>query len=87
MNEYFCNVEVKLRKKLPKITNPLLTGQYPFRTPPLSFSFITIMTEKLSSTLSEMKTLHGSGHDGIVSFYLKIALPVVGGFLCDLFNE
>ena len=34
-----------------------------------------------------MKTSHGSGHDGIASFYLKIALPVVGGSLCDLFNE
>ena len=38
-----------------------------------------------------MKTSHGSGHDGIASFYLKIALPVVGGslcdLLCDLFNK
>ena len=34
-----------------------------------------------------MKTTHGSGHDGITSFYLKIVLPVVGGSLCDLFNE
>ena len=34
-----------------------------------------------------MKTSHGSGHDGIASFYLKIALPVVGGSLCNLFNK
>ena len=34
-----------------------------------------------------MKTSHGSGHDGIASFYLKIALPVVGGSQCDLFNK
>ena len=34
-----------------------------------------------------MKTSHGSGHDGIASFYLKIALPVVGGSLYDLFNK
>ena len=45
------------------------------------------MTDKLSSTLNKMKTSHGSGHDGIASFYLKIALPVVGGSLCDLFNK
>ena len=43
--------------------------------------------DKLSSTLNKMKTSHGSGHDGIASFYLKIALPVVGGSLCDLFNK
>ena len=34
-----------------------------------------------------MKTLHGSGHDGIANFYLKIALPVVSESLCDLFNK
>ena len=28
-----------------------------------------------------------SGHDGIDSFNLKIAMPVVGGSLCDLFNK
>ena len=37
--------------------------------------------------MNKMKTSHGPGHDGIVSFYLKIALPVVGGSLCDLFNK
>ena len=34
-----------------------------------------------------MKTSHGSGHDGIASFYLKIALPVIGGSLRDLFYK
>ena len=37
--------------------------------------------------MNKMKTSHGPGHDGIASFYLKIALPVVGGSLCDLFNK
>ena len=45
------------------------------------------MTDTLSSTLNKMKTSHGSGHDGIASFYSKIALPVVGRSLCDLFNK
>ena len=47
----------------------------------------TIMAEKLSSTLSKMKKAYGPGHGGITSFYLKIALPVVGRSLCDLFNK
>ena len=37
--------------------------------------------------MNTLKTSHGSGHDGIASFYLKIALPVVGRSLCDLFNK
>ena len=45
------------------------------------------MTDKLSSTLNKIKKSHGSGHDGIASFYLKTALPVVGRSLCDLFNK
>ena len=77
----------KLVRKFPKKANPLFSGEYPFETPPLSFSFSAIMTYKLSSTLNKMKTSHGSGLDGIASFYLKIALPVVGWSLYDLFNK
>ena len=84
MNEYFCSIGNKLSDKIPNKANTLLSGEYPFETPPVSFSFSAIMTDKLSSTL---KTSHGSGHDGIASFYLKMALPVVGGSLCDLFNK
>ena len=88
MNEYFCSIGNKLSEKISNKANPLLSGKYPFEIPPLSFSFSAIiMADKLSSTLNNMKTLHGSGHDGIASFYLKIALPVVGGSLCDLFNK
>ena len=87
MNEYFCSIGNKLSEKIPNKANPLLSGEYPFETPPLSFSFSAIMTDKLSSTLNKMKTSHGSGHDGIASFYLKIALPVVGRSLCDLFHK
>ena len=45
------------------------------------------MTDQLSSTLNKMKTSHGSGHDGIASSYLEIALPVGGGSLYNLVNE
>ena len=45
------------------------------------------MTDKLSSTLNKMKTSNGSGHDGIESFSLKIALPVVGRSLSDRLNK
>ena len=68
-------------------SSKLLSGECAIETPPLSLSFSAIMTDKLSSTLNKMKTSHCSGHDGIASFYLKIALPVVGGSLCDLFNK
>ena len=87
MNEYFCSIGNKLSENIPRKLNPLLSGEYPSETPPLSFSFSAIMTDKLSSTLNKMKASHGSDQDCIASFYLKIALPVVGRSLCDLFNK
>ena len=87
MNEFFCSIGNQLREKIPKKASPFLSGEYPFETPPLTFSFSVTMTDKLSSTLNKMTTSHGSGHDGIASFYLKIALPVVGGSMCDFFNK
>ena len=36
--------------------------------------------------MKKMKTSHGSGCDGIASFFIKIALPLISGSLCDLFN-
>ena len=87
INEYFCSLGNKLSEKIPIKANPLLSGEYLFETPPVSFSFSAIMTDKLSSTLNKMKTSHGSGQNSIASFYLKIASPVVGGSLCDLFNK
>ena len=35
MNEYFCSIGNKLSEKIPKKANPLLSGKYPFETPPL----------------------------------------------------
>ena len=87
MNEYFCSIGNKLSEKIPRNANPFLSGEYATKTPPSSFYFSAIMTDRSSSTLNKMKTSHGSGHDGIASFYLKSALPVVGGSLCDLFNK
>ena len=33
-----------------------------------------------------MKTSHGSGNDGIASYFLKIAFPIIKGSFCDLFS-
>ena len=33
-NEYFCSIGNRLSEKIPKKLNPLLSGEYPFETPP-----------------------------------------------------
>ena len=44
------------------------------------------MTDKLTASLNKMKNSHGSGSDGIASYFLKMDLPIIKGSLCDLFN-
>ena len=86
MNEFFCTIGDRLSKKIPDKPNPLLSNEYSIDRPSSSFAFSAIMTDKLIASLNKMKTSHGSGNDGIASFFLKIALPIIKGSLCDLFN-
>ena len=82
----FCTIGDRLSKKIPDKPNPLLSNEYSIDRPSSSFAFSAIMTDKLAASLNKMKTSHGSGNDGIASYFLKVALPIVKGSLCDLFN-
>ena len=82
----FCTVGDRLSKKIPDKPNPLLSNEYSIDRPSSSFAFSAIMMDKLTASLNKMKTSHGSGNDGIASYFLKIALPIIKGSLCDLFN-
>ena len=86
MNEFFCTIGDRLSKKIPDKPNPLLSNEYSIDRPSPSFVFLAIMTDKLAASLNKMKTSHGSGNDGIASYFLKIALPIIKGSLRDLFN-
>ena len=84
MNEFFCTIGDRLCKKIPDKPNPLLSNEYSIDRPSSSFAFSAIMMDKLTASLNKMKTSHGSGNDGIASYFL--ALPIIKGSLCDLFN-
>ena len=86
MNEFFCTIADRLSKKIPDKPNPLLSTEYSTDGPSSSFAFSAIMMDKLTASLDKMKTSHGSGNDGIASYFLKISLPIIKGSLCDLFN-
>ena len=72
--------------KNPRKSISTLAWRIPFQDP-LFFRSFAITKDKLLSTLNKVKTSHGSGHDGIVNFYLNIAMPVVSKSFCDLFNK
>ena len=86
MNEFFCTIGDKLSKKIPDKPNPLLSDEYFIDRPSTSFTFSSIMIDNLTASLNKMKTSHASGNDGIASYFVKIALPIIKGSLCDLFN-
>ena len=90
MNEFFCtfgdSIGDMLSKKVPDKPNPLLSNENSIDRPSSSFPFSAIMMDKLTASLNKMKTSHGSGNDGIASYFLKIALPFIKGSICDLFN-
>ena len=87
LNEFFCTIGDRLSKKIPDKPNPLLSSEYSANRPSSSFAFSAIMTDKLTASFNKMKTSHRSGNDGNASYFLKIALPIVKGFLRDLFNS
>ena len=51
-----------------------------------NFSFKAVSEKDGTYVMMKMKTSHGSGCDGIASSFIKFALPLISGSLCDLFN-
>ena len=48
-----------------------------------NFSFKAVSENDVTKVMKKMKTSHGSGCDGIASFFIKIALPLISGSLCS----
>ena len=86
MNEIFCIIGNKLSDKIPDKPNPLLFNEYELGTALENFSFKAVSKNDVTKVAKKMKTSHGSGCDGIASFFIKTALPLISGSLCDLFN-
>ena len=86
MNEFFCTIGNRLSDKIPEKPNPLLSNDYDLGDAVGKFYFKAISENDVMKVILKMKTAHGSGYDGIASFLIKIALPLIFGSLCDLFN-
>ena len=80
MNEFFLYYW-KLEKP-----NPLLSNEFELGSAMGNFSFKAVSEKDGTNVRMKMKTSHGSGCDGIASFFIKIALPFISGSLCNLFN-
>ena len=86
MNNFFCTIGETLSDKIPKAKNPLLENDYDVNPRKTKFEFHVIDTFQLCKVFGKFKTSKGCGTDGIASYFLKIALPVISESLCDIFN-
>ncbi len=87
INDFFCNIGEELSEKIPNHTNPLLDGQYNVNPSNAAFKFRPIVPGEIIRDMNTFKTSNGSGLDGISSFFLKLAMPVVANSLSILFNK
>ena len=86
MNDYFCSIGDKLSKKIPDKENSLLKGEYDINPTSACFTFSPMQPQELVKAMNKFKTSHGSGLDGISSFFLKAGMPILAQPLSQLFN-
>ena len=86
MNTYFSRVGENLKAKIPHEPNPLTTGIYSINNNLKLFNFLEITEEDVVNASSTIKTSHGSGEDGISSYFIKTAITILARPLSYLFN-
>ena len=86
MNTYFSRVGENLKAKIPHEPNPLTTGIYSINNNLKLFNFLEITEEDVVNASSTIKTSHGSGVDGISSYFIKTAITILARPLSYLFN-
>ena len=86
MNDFFCNIGKNLSDKLPQTENPLLESRFSVNEHNLRFEFQAVNIAQVEKVFGKFKKSLGFGTDGIANHFLKIALPVIGESLCNVFN-
>ena len=86
INDFFCNIGKHLGDKLPQTENPLLESRLSVNEHNLRFEFQTVNIAQVEKVFGKFKSSLGFGTDGIANHFLKIAFPVIGELLCNIFN-
>ena len=84
MNDYLCSVGKNLRDKTKPQPNPLLSNEYTIVENTTHFEFVAFDVVAAKKALSKMKNSFGFGSDGIASYFINIAFPLISQPLCDI---
>ena len=71
MNDFFCTIGNKLSDKIPEKPNLLLSNEYELGNAVRNVSSKAVSENDVTKVMKKMKTSHGSGCDGIASFFYK----------------
>ena len=86
MNDFFCSIGKKLSDHIPQQPNPLLWNEYNINEEDTSFQFKSVFSVSVYKGLKKMKTSFGCGPEGIASYVIKIAFPVISHSLFKIYN-
>ena len=83
---FFCNIGKNLSDKLPQTENRLPESRFSVNEHTLWFEFQAVNSAQVAKVFGKFKKSLGVGTDGIANHFLKIAFPVIGESLCNIFN-
>ena len=86
MNQFFCNIEEKLNKKIPKRRNPHLSGDVKMNQHSKIFRLKNVDELQIRKAMKSLKTSNGFGLDGILSYFLEVGMPVLHSSLSIISN-
>ena len=86
INTYFCSVGENLKAEIFYELNPLTTRINSINNNLRSFNFLEVTVKDVVNVCSTIKTSHGSGVDGISSFFIKTAIYFLARPLSYIFN-
>ena len=84
LNDYFVSAGSALDAKFPAYTQLIQTTPEEVKS---VFKFMEINTKTVQNAKSRLKTKCSFGVDGISSYFLKIAAPVISKSLAKIFNK
>ena len=86
MNSFFCSIGEDLAGKIEGGYDPLIFCDYFLNSNAAKFVFKSIHAEQIREGIGKLKTSKSFGDDGISSYFLKLAMPLIEDSLVYLFN-
>ena len=86
MNRFFCSIGKDLASKIEGGYDPLILCGYLVNSNAVKFVFKSINAEQVKEAIRKLKKSKSFGDDGISSYFLKLAMPLIEDSLVYLFN-